>query len=255
MAQVMKRGPVTGTAVRPDRKKAPFFVEFYRSAVAKKWIMALTGLMLMGFVFAHMVGNLKMYLGKTPTGVYHIDEYGEFLRNLLVPLLPRTVTLWLLRFGLLGAGVLHVHSAYSLTMINRKARPVNYQSKRDYVAANFASRTMRFSGVIFVLFLFWHLADFTWGWFNRGYVRGEVYRNVGASLSYFPVALIYIVGNLALGLHLYHGAWSLFQSLGFNSPRFNNWRRLFAKGFATVIVLGNLSFVFTWLFRILDKAV
>jgi succinate dehydrogenase / fumarate reductase, cytochrome b subunit len=255
MAQVLKRGPVTGTAVRPVGKKAPFFVEFYRSATAKKWVMAVTGVMIMGFVFAHMVGNLKMYLGNNAAGKPHLDEYGEFLRNLLVPLLPHTVALWLLRLGLISAIGLHIHSAYSLTIINRKARPVDYQSKRDYVAANYASRTMRYSGVIFLLFLIWHLADFTWGWFNRGYVRGEVYRNVGASLSYFPVALIYILGNLALGLHLYHGAWSLFQSLGFNSPRFNNWRRLFAKGFAGIVVIGNLSFVFTWLFGVLDKAV
>ena len=250
----MKRGPVTGTAVRPERKKAPFPVEFYRSAIAKKWIMALTGVMLMGFVFAHMVGNLKMFLGTNAAGVYHIDEYGEFLRNLLVPLLPRTVTLWLLRLGLIGAFALHIQSAYSLTMMNKKARPVGYQSKRDYIAANFASRTMRYTGMIFALFLLWHLADFTWGIVNDGYVRGQVYRNVGASLSYLPVALIYIIGNLALGVHLFHGAWSLFQSLGVNNPRFNAARRMFATGFAAIIVIGNLSFVFAWLFRILDKA-
>ena len=255
MAQVMKRGPVSGTAVKEERKSSPFLIEFYRSAVAKKWIMALTGIMLMGFVFFHMVGNLKMYLGTTADGVYHLDEYGEFLRNLLVPILPRTVTLWLLRLGLIGAFALHIHAAYSLTIINRKARPVTYQAKRDYVAANFASRTMRYTGVIFALFLAWHLADFTWGFFNKGYVRGEVYRNVGASLSYLPVALIYIAGNLALGIHLFHGAWSLFQSLGLNNPRFNKWRRLFATGFAVVVVAGNLSFVFAWLFGILDKAV
>ncbi len=255
MAQVMKRGPVTGTAVKEERKASPFLIEFYRSAVAKKWIMALTGTMLMGFVFFHMVGNLKMYLGTTADGVYHLDEYGEFLRKLLVPILPRTVTLWLLRLGLVGAFGLHIHAAYALTIVNKKARPVAYQSKRDYVAADFASRTMRYTGVIFALFLLWHLGDFTWGFFNKGFVRGEVYRNVGASLSYLPVALIYIAGNLALGIHLFHGAWSLFQSLGFNNPRFNKWRRLFATGFASVVVIGNLSFVFAWLFGILDKAV
>lgn len=254
MAQVIERGPVSGTAVGRDRKKAPFLIEFYRSAVAKKWIMALTGVMLMGFVFAHMVGNLKMYTGKTKEGVYHLDEYGHFLRELLVPLMPHGATLWLMRLGLIGAFALHLHAAYSLTVMNRKARPVAYQSKRDYIAANFASRTMRWTGVIFLLFLLWHLADFTFGWVNDGFVYGEVYRNVGASLSYFPVALIYIVGNIALGIHLFHGAWSLFQSLGLNNPRFNAWRRLFAAGFATVVVLGNLSFVLTWLFGILDKA-
>jgi succinate dehydrogenase / fumarate reductase, cytochrome b subunit len=255
MAQVVRRAPVSGLAVRADRKKAPLAVEFYRSAVAKKWIMAITGVLLMAFVFGHMIGNLKMYLGKTSAGVYHLDEYGEFLRSLLVPILPRTIFLWLTRAGLVAAFGLHIHAAYSLTMMNRRARPVQYQSKRDYVAANFASRTMRYTGVIFALFLLWHLADFTWGFFNRGFVRGEVYRNVGASLSYLPVALIYIVGNLALGVHLYHGAWSLFQSLGINNPRFNGLRRWFATGFAGLIVVGNLSFVFAWLFHILHKAV
>ena len=255
MAQVMKRGPVTGTAIRSDKKKVPFLIDFYRSAVVKKWIMAITGVMLMGFVFGHMIGNVKMYLGKNDAGVYEIDHYGEFLRELLVPLVPHGVTLWILRLGLLAAAGLHIHSAYSLTVINRKARPVKYQSKRDYVAANFASRTMRYTGVIFTLFLLWHLADFTWGWVNDGFEQGAVYRNVGASLSYFPVALIYIVGNIALGIHLYHGAWSLFQSLGLYNPRFNSWKKLFAKGFAGLTVIGNLSFVFAWLFGILEKAV
>ena len=116
-----RRGPVSGTAVTPARRKAPFPVELYRSAVGKKWVMAITGIMLLGFVFAHMVGNLKMYLG-----AQNFNHYAEFLRELLVPLLPRTVTLWLLRFGLIAAVVLHIHAAYSLTVMNRKARPVAY---------------------------------------------------------------------------------------------------------------------------------
>ena len=251
-AQAMRaRGPVSGTAVHPARRKAPWVVEFWRSAVAKKWIMAITGIMLMGFVFAHMIGNLKMYLGRTSTGVYHIDEYGEFLRNLLVPILPRTVTLWLLRGGLLAAGGLHVYAAVALTRMNAKARTIKYQSQRDYVAASFASRTMRVTGVIFLLFLVWHLADFTWGWVNPGYVRGEVQRNLHASLTRIPVAALYIVGNLALGVHLSHGAWSMFQSLGWNNPRFNQARRAFANGFAALIVIGNLSFVIAWVTRAL----
>ena len=247
MAQAIKaRGPVSGTAVRPARKKAPFPVELWRSAIGKKWLMAVTGIMLMGFVFVHMVGNLKMYLGKDAAGVYAIDHYGEFLRNLLVPLLPRTVTLWLLRVGLLGAGVVHVAAAASLTRMNHQARPIKYQSPRDYIAANFASRTMRYTGIIFTLFLAWHLADLTWGWANPGFVRGEVYRNLHASLSRVPVAILYMAGNLALGIHLFHGAWSMFQSLGWNNPRFNAWRRNFAVGFATLIVVGNLSFPIAW---------
>ena len=199
--------------------------------------MAITGIMLMGFVFAHMVGNLKMYLGPS-----HLNEYGEFLRELLVPILPRTVALWLLRLGLIGAFALHIHAAFSLTRMNKAARTVDYQSPRDYIAANFASRTMRWTGVIFALFLVWHLFDLTFTGTGYHYVRGEAYQNVDASLSRFPVAALYIVANLALGVHLFHGAWSLFQSLGLNNPRFNAWRRNFAAGFAAIVVIGNVSF-------------
>ena len=221
----------------PAKRKAPFPVELYRSALGKKYVMAITGIMLMGFVFAHMVGNLKMYLGAE-----EFNHYGEFLRELLVPILPRTVTLWLLRLGLIGAFVLHIHAAYSLTVMNRKARTVKYQSQRDYIAANFASRTMRYTGIIFLLFLIWHLFDLTFTGTGYHYVRGLPYENVSNSLSRFPVALLYIAGNVALGIHLFHGAWSLFQSMGWNNPRFNAWRRNFAAAFAAIVVIGNVSF-------------
>ena len=187
--------------------------------------MAITGLIGIGFVVVHMIGNLKVYLGIVRRRGYDIDVYGEFLRELLVPLLPRTYALWVLRLVLIGALILHLHAAYTLTIINRRARPVGYQSERDYVVANFASRTMRWTGIIVLLFLFFHLADLTWGWFNPDFVRGAVYRNLDASLSRIPVAILYIVANIALGIHLFHGTWSLFQSMGWNNPRFNPWRR------------------------------
>ena len=238
MAQaVSTRGPVTGTATAGKKRRKPFFLDVYSTAVGKKYAMALSGIALMGYVLMHMLGNLKMYLGAEP-----INHYGEFLRELLVPIAPRTVVLWILRIGLIGAALLHIHAAYSLTVLNRQARSVKYQSERDYQVANFASRTMRWTGIIVFLFLFWHLADFTWGWVNPGYIRGDVYRNVDASLSRAPVAALYIVANIALGVHLYHGAWSLFQSMGWNRPRFSRWRRGFAIGFATLIVVGNVSF-------------
>ena len=219
------------------KRKAPFPVEFYRSALGKKYVMAITGIMLMGFVFAHMVGNLKMYLGAE-----EFNHYGEFLRELLVPILPRTVFLWLLRGGLVAAFALHIHAAYSLTRMNHAARTVQYQAKRDYIAANFASRTMRWTGVIFALFLVWHLFDLSWTGTGATWVRGEAYQNVDNSLSRVPVGLLYIVANLALGIHLFHGAWSLFQSMGWNNPRFNAMRRNFAAGFAGLVVVGNVSF-------------
>ena len=244
MAQVVTRGPVSGTAASKPRRRKPFFVELYSTAVGKKYVMAITGLIGVGFVVVHMVGNLKVYLGVvTHDGrpAYDIDVYGEFLRDMFVPLLPRTYFLWGLRLVLIGALLLHLHAAYSLTMLNRRSRVTRYQGPREYVAANFASRTMRWSGIIVLLFLAWHLADMTWGWVNPGYERGAVYRNLDASLSRLPVAILYIVANIVLGIHLFHGFWSLFQSLGWNSPRFNQWRRAAAVAIATVIVVGNVS--------------
>ncbi|MDH5293118.1 MAG: succinate dehydrogenase cytochrome b subunit [Acidimicrobiia bacterium] len=234
------------THVPAPTRRLPWPVEFYRSAVGKKWVMALTGALLLGFVLAHMVGNLKAYIGfDALEGAYELDLYGEALRELLFPLLPRTVPLWIMRLGLIAAFGLHIHSAYSLTLMNRKARPVAYQGPREYLAANYASRTMRWSGIIVLLYLFWHLADFTWGWqpfAPDGWEHGAVHANFVATFSRVPVSILYIVANLALGLHIFHGAWSMFQSLGVNNPRFNKWRRYLAIAFAAAIVIGNISF-------------
>ncbi len=236
-----KGRPVSGTAIKRSGKRKPFLLDFYSTAVGKKYVMAITGIIGIGFVITHMIGNLKVYLGVVD-GEYDIDVYGEYLRELFVPILPRTYFLWIMRLVLIGALILHLHAAYSLTVLNRRARPVGYQSARDYQVANFASRTMRWTGIIVLLFLFFHLADFTWGWFNPDFERGAVYRNLDASLSRVPVAILYIVANIALGIHLFHGTWSLFQSMGWNNPRFNKWRRHLATGIATAIVVGNCSF-------------
>ena len=155
--------------------------------------------------------------------------------------------LWILRGGLLTMLALHLHSAWSLTRLNRTARAVKYQGPRDYQVANFASRTMRWTGIIVLAYLIWHLLDLTFGTVNAvgadgEFVRGEVYNNVVRSLDRPIVAAFYIVANILLGIHLFHGAWSFFQSLGWNNPRFNAWRRGFAVGIATVVVVGNVSF-------------
>src|SRR5262245_15359811 len=234
--QTMERPPVA--PVNRRRRPAPWPVEFYRSAVGKKWVMALTGIALMAYVFAHMFGNLKLYFG-----AQDFNHYSEFLRELLVPFLPRTVTLWLLRIGLIIAFVFHIHAAASLTLMNRRARAEGgYISPRDYQAANAASRSMRLTGVVIALFLVFHLADLTWGTANPDFVRGDVYRNLVASFERPVVALIYIVANIALGIHLFHGSWSLFQSLGLNNPRWNSARRVFATAFAAIVLVGNVSF-------------
>jgi succinate dehydrogenase / fumarate reductase cytochrome b subunit len=231
----------------PVRRRSVWPLELYRSAVGKKWVMGVTGVVLMGYVFAHMVGNLKVYLGPED-----INHYSEWLRTLAVPALPRTVALWLMRAGLTTAFVLHIHAAYSLTLMNRRARPDSYVTERDYAVANFASRTMRWTGIIVGLYVIFHLMDLTWGMANPDFVRGDPYHNMVASFSRVPVAIVYILANLALGLHLFHGSWSLFQSLGWNNPRFNAWRRLFATGFAVIVTVGNVLFPVMVLVGVVD---
>ncbi len=237
----LRRGPVSATAVT-TRRRRPFFLDLYSTAVGKKYVMAISGLAMIGFVVFHMIGNLKMYFGQAD-----LDHYAEFLKELLYPIAPKGVVLWILRGGLIAMLVLHLHAAWSLTRLNRHARAVKYQGPRDYQVANFASRTMRWTGIIVLAYLVWHLLDLTFGTVNAigtdgEFVRGEVYNNVVRSLDRPLVAAFYIVANILLGIHLFHGAWSFFQSLGWNNPRFNAWRRGFAVGIATVVVVGNVSF-------------
>jgi len=235
------RAPVTGTATRARRKR-PFLIDLYSTAVGKKYVMAISGIAMMGFVLFHMIGNLKMYQGPEA-----FDKYAEFLKKLLYPLAPKNSVLWILRGGLVTMLLLHLHAAWSLTRLNRHARAVKYQGPRDYQVAKFASRTMRWSGIIVLAYLVWHLFDFTFGTVNAvgtdgTFVRGEVYANLVRSLDRPVVSAFYIIANILLGIHLFHGSWSIFQSMGWNNPRFNNWRRGFATGFATVVVVGNVSF-------------
>jgi succinate dehydrogenase / fumarate reductase cytochrome b subunit len=225
---------------RPFRRVppgGPLPVRFYRSAVGKKWVMAITGIVLMLFVLVHLIGNIKLFLTKE-----EINLYGEALRDMPGHLLPRTWLLWSIRTGLIAAFFFHIHAAYGLTRMNWAARPDRYKSKRDYVAADFASRTMRWTGIIVGLYVIFHLADLTWGSANPEFVRGDPYNNLVYSLQRPVVAIAYAVANLALGIHLYHGAWSIFQTMGINNPRINKARRGFAIGFAAFITAGNLSF-------------
>ncbi|HSM01234.1 MAG TPA: succinate dehydrogenase cytochrome b subunit [Acidimicrobiia bacterium] len=227
------------TTTEKPKRPAPLPIRFYRSALGKKWVMAVTGIVLIGYVIAHLIGNLKVYLGAE-----EINSYAEALRDLGGAIAPRTSLLWLMRAGLIVAFVLHVHAAYSLTYTNWKARGAKYR-ERDYAVADYASRTMRWSGTIVLLFIVFHLGDLTWGAQPAAvgeWVRGDVYSNLILSMERPLSAAIYAVANIALGFHLYHGVWSLFQSVGWNHPNFNTWRRLFAYAVTGFVVIGNLSF-------------
>jgi succinate dehydrogenase / fumarate reductase cytochrome b subunit len=230
--------PPRGVApIRNVRRRGPAIVQFYRSAIGKKWVMGVTGVALMVFVLFHLIGNLKLFISKE-----ELNLYGEALRDIPGHLLPRTVLLWTVRIGLILAFVFHIHAAASLTIMNRKARPDSYKSHRDYIAADFASRTMRWTGVIVGLYVLFHLMDLTWGNANPEFVRGDPYNNLVYSMERVPVAIVYILATIALAIHLYHGSWSLFQSLGLNNPKYNAARRTFAQVFAGIILIGNLSF-------------
>lgn len=193
--------------------------------------MAVTGLALFGFVVAHMLGNLQVYLGREA-----LNAYAEALRR--VP-----AVLWAMRFGLLAAAALHVWSAYSLTRINRAARPVGYRERASR-ASTYASRTMRWSGVILLLFVVYHLLHFTIGTrsVHPRFVPGDVYHNFVTGFQHPLVSAFYALAMLALGLHMYHGVSSMVQTVGLSHPRYDRWRQAFAVAITAVVVAGNLSF-------------
>ncbi|HUP47795.1 MAG TPA: succinate dehydrogenase cytochrome b subunit [Thermoanaerobaculia bacterium] len=209
---------------------------FYRSAVGKKAVMAVSGAFLFGWIFLHMVGNLKLYLGAE-----HLNEYARWLRAIGTPAMPETGTLWVMRVLLLVALVLHVHAAVALTKMNLHARPVDYHD-RGYVAASYAARTMRWGGVIILLFIIYHLLHLTTGQAHHNFIPDDPYYNVVSGFQIWWVAAAYIAANVALGFHLFHGVWSMFGSVGWVHPRFNAWRRNFATTFAVIITAGNVSF-------------
>jgi len=213
-----------------------WFVNFYRSAIGKKAVMAITGVILFGWVTAHMLGNMKLYLGQD-----HFNEYAKWLRVMGAPAMPHSGLLWIGRAVLILCIAFHIHAMVALTLINRKARPVGY-TDRDYEAASYASRTMRWGGVLILVFIIYHLLHLTFGTVHPNYVEGDPYHNVVSGFQVVWVSLFYILAQVALGMHLYHGLWSMFQSLGLNTPKFNAWRRVFATTFALVISLGNISF-------------
>jgi succinate dehydrogenase / fumarate reductase cytochrome b subunit len=206
-----------------------------QSAVVKKAIMAVTGIILFGWIFAHMFGNLKIFFGRES-----FNHYAEFLREMGSPLIPPSGLLWASRLALLAAVGLHIWAATSLTVQNRRARPIGYRELRS-VELDYAARTMRMSGYLLAIYIVYHLMHLTFGSVHTQFVPTDPYSNVVKAFQALPVAAVYIFANLLLGLHLYHGLWSLFQSLGCSNPAYNAWRRTFAVTFAIVCSVGFIS--------------
>ncbi|MEM7052544.1 MAG: succinate dehydrogenase cytochrome b subunit [Acidobacteriota bacterium] len=212
-----------------------WFLSLYRSAMVKKTAMAISGLMLFGFVAGHMVGNLKVF-----QGAEKFNRYAEWLREIGMPMLPHGGLLWIARIGLLTAIIVHIVSAVQLVRMARRARPVSYR-RRDRVQLDYAARTMRWGGLIIFLYVIYHLLHLTWGSAHSDFVYGDVYHNVVSAFQNPFITGIYVIANLMLGVHLYHGLWSMFQTLGWNHPRYNPWRRSFATLFALGVTLGFIA--------------
>ncbi|MFP4437516.1 MAG: succinate dehydrogenase cytochrome b subunit [Chloroflexaceae bacterium] len=213
-------------------------LSIYRSTIGKKAIMAITGFIWVGFVFIHMIGNLKMYFG-----AHDYNIYGEFLRTVGYPLFPERTLLWIARIVIFGAVALHIWAAAALTNQARTSRPAGYkQSNRAQPLYVYASRTMRWGGIIIALFIVYHILHFTTGTLHNNFIHGDVYHNVVAGFSIWWVSLIYIVAMGALGLHLFHGVWSMFQTIGWNNSGLTNFWRWVALIFTAVVIIGNISF-------------
>jgi len=201
---------------------------FYDSTIGKKAVMAVSGLVLFGFLIAHMLGNLQVFLGREV-----MNHYAEALR-------ANPPLLWTARIILLVSVVLHIWSSIDLAILKKQARPVSYV-KRGNVQASAASRTMMWSGPIIGAFVIFHLLHLTTGTVHPNFVPLDAYDNVVNGFRVLPVSIFYIVAMIFVGMHLSHGVWSMFQSIGFSHPRYTPLIKKFAAVFSWLLIAGFVS--------------
>jgi succinate dehydrogenase / fumarate reductase cytochrome b subunit len=204
----------------------------YNSTIGKKAIMAVTGIIGVGYVVAHMIGNLQAF--PIFGGREGINSYAVFLRH-------THGALWIARAVLLVAVILHIVVAYQLARISQQGRPIDYRFWKPAGGSNYASRTMRWTGPILLLFIIYHLLDMTFGRVHPGFQELHPYENLVSGFSNPVVAGVYIVGMIALGFHLYHGIWSMFSSLGLNNWKYNAALRSIAAAVTFVVVIGFIA--------------
>ncbi|MFE7129235.1 succinate dehydrogenase [Streptomyces sp. NPDC057638] len=224
-------GLAPATRQRPTDRKPPPRRSFWGSTVGKKTVMAVSGLILLGYLVAHVVGNLKVFFGPE-----EFNAYGHWLRTMGAPVLHREWALWLVRIVLLAAVVAHAVSAYQLSGLDRRARPVAYAHKKR--RASYATRTMRWGGIIVALFIVWHILDLTTLTVNENAEPGRPYENVVATFSTWYGNVIYLTAMAAVGLHVRHGFWSAAQTLGIGSARRDRALKTLANGLALVLTAG-----------------
>lgn len=215
---------------------------FLRTTLGIKALVAATGLFLFGWIVMHMIGNLKVFLGTAETGVHHMDEYAHFLRNMGAPLLPEGFALWGTRILLLGAALVHIGGTITLAIKNRAARPIRYKRGLVHKQSGYAARTMMLTGSLLLIYVVFHILHLTVGsvrWTE--FTHGRVYENLYNGFHVWFVSAIYIFAVALLAFHLYHGVWSLFQTLGLDNPDRNLPLRRIAMASATLIFLGFAS--------------
>jgi succinate dehydrogenase / fumarate reductase cytochrome b subunit len=210
-------------------------VALYRSSVGKKILMAFTGFIWFGFLVGHVAGNLKAFQGAEA-----FDTYAHHLRIIGEPILPETGFLWAFRALMLAAFVIHAWLAWETSRSSWAARGTGYK-KKENLNFDFASGLMRWGGVLILAFLVYHILHMTTGTLHPDFVEGEAYHNLVTGLSNPVVAGFYLVAMAAILLHLYHGIWSMFQTLGANHPKYSAMRRPLAVVISTLISLAFIS--------------
>ncbi len=212
---------------------------FWRSTIGKKVVMGVTGLIGLGFVIGHMAGNLQVF-----SGAEKIDAYGALLQG------PLHEIVLLARVVLVAAVILHVTAAYQLTMISRAARPVEYAVRRPQVST-LASKTLKWGGVLLLVFIVFHILHFTIGTVHPDFVEGRIYRNIATGFAVKWVAAFYLVAMIALGMHLYHGAWSSMRTLGLSKQSAHPLKRYLPVAIAIVVSSGFAAIPLAFLLGVL----
>lgn len=213
---------------------------FYRSTIGKKFLVAITGLVLVLFIVGHVTGNFKTFAGYADDGVHKLDHYAHFLREILYPVFGHGGFLWIARIGLLAALILHVITVIQLQALNAKANPVRYQGS-NYRASTLGARYMMIGGIVILAFVIFHILHLTIGSVHPNFIEGKVYSNVYYAFQVPWVVAFYTVAMFFISLHLSHGLWSIFQTLGVDNPDLNPTIRIVAKVASILIAIGFLT--------------
>ena len=208
--------------------------------------MAVSGIVLVLYLIAHMIGNLKAF-----AGAESFNSYSGWIRTIGEPAVPAQTVLWIIRIGLVVAVVAHMWAAFSLWKQARAARPVPYVTKKS-VQQSYASRTLRWGGVIIALFIVWHILDLTVGAVNEAGGDATPYDRLIASFTNPFVTAFYVVALVLLGMHLRHGLWSATQTLGQSNKRRERVVNLLATAFAVVLIGGFLLIPAAVVFGLVD---